>query len=137
MPPLSVDELRTKHVILNLLSNAVKFARRGGVIAVAARIAGDGSMILVVRDDGIGMTADEIAIALEPFRQVESATNRRHTGTGLGLPLAKSLVERHGGTLKIDSEPGHGTSVTVTFPASRVVTRSPGPQPRQAAVSTR
>jgi signal transduction histidine kinase len=134
LPPLHADELRIKQVILNLLANAVKFARRGGVVAVAARLAGEGSMVLVVRDDGIGMSAHEIAIALQPFRQVESATNRRHTGTGLGLPLAKSLVELHGGTLKIDSEPGHGTSVTVTFPASRLVVAPPRREPQKAAV---
>jgi signal transduction histidine kinase len=125
LPPLRADELRVKQVVLNLLSNAVKFSPRGSRITIGARLAADGGMVLVVRDKGIGMSADEIAIALQPFRQVEGPASRRHAGTGLGLPLAKSLVERHDGTLKIDSERGLGTSVTVSFPRARVAPASP------------
>ena len=133
LPALRADELRFKQVILNLLTNAVNFSQRGGTVAVTARLAGDGGMALVVRDDGIGMTEDEIVIALQPFRQIESATTRRHAGTGLGLPLAKSLVERHGGTLWIDSRRGRGTTVTVSLPAERVVTRPAAADLAQAA----
>jgi signal transduction histidine kinase len=121
LPRLRADELRLKQVMLNLLSNAVKFSRRGGSVTVSACAALDGGITVVVRDTGVGMAADEIGIALQPFRQVDSTLSRRYAGTGLGLPLAKSLVERHGGTLHIESERGAGTSVIVALPASRAV----------------
>ena len=135
LPALRADELRFKQVLLNLLTNAVKFSRRGGAVAVAARLADDGGMELVVRDGGIGMTEEEIAIALQPFRQIESVTTRRHAGTGLGLPLAKSLVERHGGRLRVDSRHGQGTSVTASFPRERVVARPAAQAARRAAAA--
>jgi signal transduction histidine kinase len=121
VPPILADELRMKQIVLNLLSNAVKFSRQGGTIAVTASTAPDGGLRLVVRDDGIGMNDDEIAIALQPFRQVESSLSRRTAGTGLGLPLAKTLIERHGGTLSVDSVRGVGTGITLTLPASRMM----------------
>ena len=67
------------------------------------------------------MTADEIEVAMEPFGQVDARLAREHEGTGLGLPLARRLAELHGGTLEIISEKGAGTTVTVTFPAERVI----------------
>ena len=134
LPPIQADELRLKQVVVNLVSNAVKFSRVGGRVDIAARLAADGCVMLVVRDRGIGMEADEIPIALEPFRQVESSLSRRHAGTGLGLPLAKSLIEQHGGTLRIESVRDVGTSVTVTLPAS-CLAPAPTPRPPQAAAS--
>jgi signal transduction histidine kinase len=133
LPALRADELRFKQVILNLLTNAVKFSRRGGTVTITAARSADGGLALCVRDSGIGMTEDDIAIALQPFRQVESATTRRQSGTGLGLPLAKSLVERHGGSFRIESERGKGTSVTVSFPPGRVVERPVAPVLLQSA----
>jgi signal transduction histidine kinase len=108
-----------KQVILNLLSNAVKFTPRGGRVVASARALPTGETVVSVADTGIGMQPHEVPIALEAFRQIESALNRRHEGTGLGLPLAKNLVELHGGTLAIDTAPGEGTTVTVTLPAER------------------
>lgn len=121
LPPLWADRLRLKQVVVKLLSNAVKFTPRGGRVTVAAMPAPDGGLVLTVRDTGIGMEPDAIPRALEPFRQIEQDLSRRYDGSGLGLPLAKQLVELHGGELAIMSEPGKGTTVSVSLPASRVI----------------
>jgi two-component system, cell cycle sensor histidine kinase PleC len=124
LPMLRADELRLKQVVLNLLSNAVKFTPVGGRITLRAATTPESGIVLAVADTGIGMKAEEIPIALEPFRQIDSALNRRYEGTGLGLPLARTLVELHGGTLAISSAPGQGTTVTVTLPAERVIRKA-------------
>ncbi|HEV2548088.1 MAG TPA: ATP-binding protein [Stellaceae bacterium] len=121
VPRLRADELRLKQVVVNLLSNAVKFSRPGGEVNLSARLGPGGELAIAVRDSGIGMNAADIRIALQPFRQVENALSRTHEGTGLGLPLAKALIEKHGGTLRIASERDVGTTVTVTLPASRLL----------------
>jgi signal transduction histidine kinase len=120
LPRLFADPLRVKQILLNLLSNAVKFSPRGGVVRMAAAVAGDGGLAITIADEGCGMSPSELMRAFEPFRQVGSEIARRTEGTGLGLPLAKRLVELHGGVLEIDSTPGRGTTATVRFPASRV-----------------
>jgi two-component system, cell cycle sensor histidine kinase PleC len=125
VPTLRGDELRLKQVLINLLSNAVKFTPAGGRIALSARSTSDGGIAIDVSDSGIGMKPEEIPIALEPFRQIESALNRRYEGTGLGLPLARTLMELHGGSLAINSTSGRGTTVTVYLPADRVIGRTP------------
>jgi signal transduction histidine kinase len=119
LPVLVADESRLRQIVLNLLSNAVKFTNPGGRATLATRTAADGSVVISVTDTGIGMTADEIAVALEPFRQVASSLSRAKEGTGLGLPLSKSLAALHGGRLEIASEPGRGTTASVIFPARR------------------
>ncbi|MBI1776928.1 MAG: PAS domain-containing protein [Proteobacteria bacterium] len=124
LPQLRGDTMRLKQVLINLLSNAIKYTEEGGTVHVGLEQRDDGGVSLTVVDTGIGMTDSEIAIALEPFRQVENEFNRRHSGTGLGLPLVKSLVELHGGRLEIDSAPGKGTRVAAIFPADRVITRT-------------
>jgi PAS domain S-box-containing protein len=121
LPPVVVDSTRLQQILLNLLSNAIKFTGKGGSVVVGVRQLEDGSVAFEVRDTGLGMTEDEIAIAFEPFGQVDAGHERRHEGTGLGLPLARRLAELHGGTLQLQSERGHGTVVTVTLPAWRVV----------------
>jgi signal transduction histidine kinase len=120
VPKLQAGELRLKQVFLNLLSNAVKFSRPGGRVNVTADITEGGALAIGVADQGIGMKAQDIPVALEPFRQIDNALSRPYEGTGLGLPLAKMLVEKHGGTLTVDSTLGVGTTVTVTLPASRL-----------------
>ena len=123
LPHLWADQRLVKQILLNLLSNAIKFTARGGQVTVAARIADSGELALVVADTGIGMSAADIEIALTPFGQVDSALTRRHQGSGLGVPLVKSLIERHGGRLAIASQPGAGTAATVFFPVPRVLGR--------------
>jgi two-component system cell cycle sensor histidine kinase PleC len=120
LPPLMAGELRLKQVLLNLLSNAVKFSRPGGAVALSAELRPSGDLAIAVADQGIGMKPQDIPIALEPFRQIDNALSRSYEGTGLGLPLAKMLVEKHGGSLALESALGIGTTVTVVLPASRL-----------------
>jgi len=120
---LCADERRLRQVLLNLLSNAIKFTRSGSTIVVRTQYEAGGGFAFQILDNGPGMTEEEIIIALEPFGQVDAGLERRHEGTGLGLPLARSLIELHGGALQIESERGRGTTVTVTLPAERVGTR--------------
>ena len=133
LPRLRADELRLKQVVLNLVSNAVKFSRRGGEVSVSARVGSGGELVIAVCDSGIGMNAADINVALQPFRQVENALSRTHEGTGLGLPLAKALIEKHGGALHIVSERDVGTTVTVTLPAWRLLPAETVTAPARAA----
>jgi two-component system, cell cycle sensor histidine kinase PleC len=120
LPPMLVDRLRVKQMLLNLLSNAVKFTPDGGAIWVEACHDAN-HVIICVRDTGIGIAPDMIPVALEPFRQIESALSRKFEGTGLGLSLVKSLIESHGGQVTIESILEKGTSVSLLFSASRCV----------------
>jgi PAS domain S-box-containing protein len=120
LPILLGDELRIKQVLLNLLSNAVKFTPAGGTVTVRAWRQSDGPMVLTVADTGIGISPEDRDKAMAPFSQVDSGLERRYEGLGLGLPLARNLVELHDGTLELDSVPGQGTVVTLRFPARRV-----------------
>lgn len=124
LPALWVDERAVKQVVLNLLTNAVKFTPKGGTISVAANINATGGMDIRIIDTGIGMSETDIPVALTPFRQVDGSLSRQQDGTGLGLPLVKSLVELHQGTLAIESKVDEGTAITVTFPSSRIFNAS-------------
>ncbi|WP_245593594.1 ATP-binding protein [Azospirillum halopraeferens] len=124
LPPLWADERKLRQMVLNLLSNAVKFTPVGGTVTLTGGLAADGALRVAVADTGVGMTPAELAQAMEPWGQVHSALNRRHVGTGLGLPLTRRLVELHGGALETDSEPGRGTVMTLVFPAERVQARA-------------
>lgn len=117
---LRVDRRRVLQVLVNLLSNAVKFTPPGGSVRVATLWGADGGLNVVIEDTGIGMSDQDIAKSLEPFGQADSRMARRYEGAGLGLPLARSFVEMHGGKLSIESAPGQGTRVTVAFPAERL-----------------
>ena len=125
VPKLKADELRIKQIILNLLSNAVKFSTMGTEVRLAVRLMESGELAIIVSDQGCGMTAAEIAVALQPFGQVNSSVTKSKEGTGLGLPLARRMTEIHGGRLDIHSVPGEGTVVTVLLPASRVLPQPP------------
>jgi two-component system cell cycle sensor histidine kinase PleC len=113
--PLWADRRLAKQVLVNILGNAIKFTPPGGSVQVAARIA-DGMTVISIVDTGSGMTAEEIATAMEPFGRVDSTARRAREGTGLGLPLVKAFLELHGGRLTIESEKGRGTSVQLFFP---------------------
>ena len=119
LPLVVADATRLKQILLNLLSNAIKFTDPGGSITVKMHPVADGSIVLEVEDTGVGMTPEEVSIALEPFGQVDARLAREHEGTGLGLPLASRMVELHGGELRVRSEKGRGTTITVTLPAFR------------------
>jgi PAS domain S-box-containing protein len=121
VPRLFADWTRLTEILLNLLTNAIKFTELGGSVTVSVECAVAGGVRFRVQDTGTGMTASEIEIALELFGQVDAGLARRHEGTGLGLPLARKLAELHGGSLTIESEKGHGTTVTVILPATRMV----------------
>ncbi len=120
LPPLLADQRSVRHILLNLLSNAIKFTPGGGRITVSAGRSHERGLELVVADTGIGMSAEHVAIALTPFGQVANEYTRRHDGTGLGLPLVKSLAELHGAVMKIESALGRGTTVRIGFPTERV-----------------
>jgi signal transduction histidine kinase/HAMP domain-containing protein len=119
LPPepiqVHADPAKLRQVVLNLLSNAAKFTDPGGTITVSAA-ATKRAAVIRVTDNGIGMSPEQIPIALAAFGQVDSRLARKYEGTGLGLPLSKAIVELHGGTITIDSTPGKGTCVTVTLP---------------------
>ncbi len=121
LPRLLLDQRLIKQSLINLLSNAIKFSPEGGSVAVRAARGPEGSVLLSVADSGIGIAEDDIPSVLKPFSQVESAFSRSHEGTGLGLPLAKSFIEAHGGRLEIDSTVGRGTRVTLHIPAQRAI----------------
>jgi signal transduction histidine kinase len=120
LPLLRADDRAVKQMLINLLSNAVKFTEAGGEITVAARHE-HGAILLSVADTGIGMAPEDIPRALIAFGQVDGSLSRQHQGTGLGLPLVKSLVELHQGACDVDSAPGVGTTVTLSFPKERTV----------------
>ncbi len=120
-PYLYCDERGLKQVLLNLMTNAVKFTPEGGSLTVETWSNENDGYVLRFRDTGIGIAPDDIPMVLTPFGQVESAHSRLQQGTGLGLPLTKSIVELHGGTFELQSEVGVGTTVTVSFPARRAV----------------
>ena len=119
MPPLHIDRLRTKQILLNLLSNAIKFTPENGSISVQADRDAQGRVVILVRDTGIGIAPEMIAMAFEPFRQSDSTLARKSEGTGLGLSLVKKLIELHGGEVALESTLKVGTTVLVAFPASR------------------
>jgi len=122
LPPVRADAVAMRQILINLLSNAVKFTPEGGEVTVGVERPDDGSLAIVITDTGIGMSEDEIAIALEPFRQVENALTKKFEGTGLGLPIARRLVELHGGRLEIASAKNLGTTIRVYLPPDSVIT---------------
>ena len=123
-PILQADEIRLRQVLLNLLSNSFKFTPEGGRICVKVDINDDGEPEFSVSDTGIGIAPEDIQHVLAPFGRVEQPTIDNARGTGLGLPLSKSLVEMHGGTFRLSSTFGSGTEVMFTLPAHRAIYRS-------------
>jgi signal transduction histidine kinase len=118
---LKADERKLKQALLNLVGNAVKFTPAGGSIVLKAQLLADGTISIAVSDSGIGMKSSDIPKAMTPFMQVDSGLDRRHEGFGLGLPLAKALIELHQGRLEINSVPDEGTVITILLPPDRHV----------------
>jgi signal transduction histidine kinase len=121
LPALHADPSAIRQIFINLVSNALKFTPDGGLIVVSAKLDGNGRLTISVSDNGIGIPKEHIDGVFQPFSQVDSSLARKYEGTGLGLPLTKSLVQLHGGTIRIESVPRHGTTVYVTFEKDMVV----------------
>ncbi len=117
------DPMHVRQVIINLISNAIKFTHEGRIDVCVAPVVSTETECRVrfeIADTGIGIAAADIPKAMERFGQVDSGLQRKFEGTGLGLPLTKSLVDAHGGGLEVESEVGAGTKVTVRFPPERI-----------------
>ncbi|MGB0629480.1 MAG: PAS domain-containing sensor histidine kinase [Alphaproteobacteria bacterium] len=121
---IEIDERKVTQILLNLISNAIKYTPEKGIVSLTSNPA-DKGVEISVSDTGIGMSAAGIKLALAPFGQVDSVLNRDQTGTGLGLPLWKSLAELHSGSLRIESSPGSGTNVLVYLPLKQSGTAEP------------
>ena len=121
LPLVTTDERVLQQILINLVTNAIKFTADRGRITVAARIDANGGMAVSVSDTGIGMRPEDIAIALKPFGQVTNNLTAPAEGTGLGLPLCQRFAEALGGSLKLDSVFGQGTTVTLKLPAASIV----------------
>jgi signal transduction histidine kinase len=119
VPKIISDSAKLTQILVNLLTNAIKFTKPGGRVHLKVARSIHGGMTFRVEDAGIGMSAEQIPIALQPFGQIDTGLARSYSGVGLGLPLTKRLVELHGGTITIESEPGRGTVVTVMLPEER------------------
>ena len=122
LPEIEADPRALKQVMLNLMSNAVKFTPEGGKVAVRSFDAADG-VVLQVADSGIGISEEDLPRVGRPFEQIENQHSKKHQGSGLGLALSKSLIEMQGGTLRIDSVLGKGTTVSFSLPATAVIRR--------------
>lgn len=121
LPDVVADLRSVRQIALNLLSNAVRYTPAGGQVIVSTAYAPDGSVVMRVRDTGVGMSAAELDEALKPFKQINALRRRRGDGTGLGLPLTRAMVEANRAQFSIRSTPGEGTLVEVTFPPTRVL----------------
>jgi two-component system, cell cycle sensor histidine kinase PleC len=120
LPPMMADPAKLTQILVNLLSNAVKFTPPGGKVRLKVERRVHRDITFRVEDTGIGMSAEQIPIAMAPFGQISNSMTRQHDGVGLGLPLTKRLIELHGGTIEIDSELGKGTIASVYLPEERL-----------------
>jgi len=111
------DAAKLRQVFANLIGNAIKFTGAGGQVSVECGLESDGSINISISDTGVGMDHGELEVALAPFGQVDGTRTRSREGTGLGLPIAKALIELHGGTLAISSEKLVGTHVVIKLPS--------------------
>ena len=119
--PVRGDAAKLKQAFDSLLANAIKFTLPGGSIALTANLAPKGGISVSIRDTGIGMSEEEVSVALTPFGQVDASRSRWREGAGLGLPIAKALIGLHGGNLNIASAKGIGTEVVVRLPNASAV----------------
>ena len=123
-PQLFADPLRTKQILINILGNAVKFTPNRGKVQCTVGPTDNEFVKITVSDSGAGMTPAEVEVSMRPFGQVESGFNKRHEGTGLGLPISIALAKLHGGSFTIDSRKGEGTCITLLLPA---ISQAPSP----------
>jgi cell cycle sensor histidine kinase DivJ len=123
LPQVTADERACRQILINLLSNAIKFSHDGGEVTVSMKRQG-ANLNISVGDHGIGMSAESVLRLGEPFFQAQDGLSRRYEGTGLGLSIVKGLVELHDGTLKAQSSPGEGTTITVLLPLNGPATKT-------------
>jgi signal transduction histidine kinase len=116
LPALITDRTRVKQNVLNLLSNAVKFTREGGVRITARPLENGNGVELAVADTGIGIAPEALAGIFDDFRQVDQSSTREFGGTGLGLSIVRKLLGLLGGSIRVASEPGVGSTFVVTLP---------------------
>jgi signal transduction histidine kinase len=119
--PMDSDRRRVDQVLLNLLNNAIKFTEHGSISLLAdvvELLAGQArpAVRIQIVDTGIGMRREDMTHLFQPFRQIDSGLQREHEGTGLGLAICRRLTGLLGGTIQVDSEPGKGSTFTVTLP---------------------
>ena len=122
LPVLFADARAIKQMLVNLVSNGIKFTPNGGRVTISV-VVDDRGLDIAVRDTGVGIAEPDMAKVLEPFGQIAANQERSQQGTGLGVPLVRSLIGLHGGTLRIDSLVGRGTTVTLHFTTDRLRTR--------------
>ena len=132
LPRIRGDRRRILQVLLNLLTNAIKFTPENGKVILRARATNDG-LEVDIADTGIGIAAEDIPRVMQDWGQARSDLTRDGEGTGLGLPLSRRLMELHGGTLRLASAVGAGTTVTFWFPSSRLVAAAATPNPAAAS----
>ncbi len=125
LPRLRGDRRRVRQILTNLVSNAVRFTSKGGRVTVSAWIEPAGRLVFSIADTGTGIEPAEIPSIFDPFAGLGRLQDVGGGGTGLGLPLCKGLMELHGGTIELVSQPGKGTTVTASFPAERTIEAKP------------
>jgi signal transduction histidine kinase len=129
---LTAVERMVRQILINILSNALKFTPSSGLVDLRLELRANGDMAITVSDTGVGMSAEDVKVALTPFGQVHNAMSASQPGTGLGLPLAKAMMDLHEGKLAIRSQPDNGTTVVMIFPATRT---SVSEQPAAIAIA--
>jgi two-component system cell cycle sensor histidine kinase PleC len=113
---ISGDKNKVQQMLVNLVGNAIKFTPEGGKVTVSLAENHSQELVVAVRDTGVGIKRENLDKVLLPFEQIDNSESGKHKGTGLGLPLTKSLIEMHDGRLKIDSVFGQGTTISLVFP---------------------
>jgi signal transduction histidine kinase len=117
---ICVDQTKFKQIILNLLSNGVKFTEARGRIMIGSGVNCQGDLVISIKDTGIGIPSEHLERVLNPFEQVADHLTKENEGTGLGLPIARALIELHGGSLTLSSDLGVGTTVALRLPHERI-----------------
>jgi signal transduction histidine kinase len=118
LPSVAIDRQRINQVLQNLLSNALKFTEPGGFIEIGAAVQADSTVVVRVKDNGIGIAEDEIDLIFDIYRQAQQGENSHRGGTGLGLTICKKIIEAHGGNVWVESEPGKGSTFFFAIPAT-------------------
>lgn len=132
LPLVNGDMVKLKQIFTNLISNAIKFTPEGGRVEIRADGSPSGGARLSVQDNGVGMSEEELELALTPFGQVDGSRSRLREGTGLGLPIARALTELHGATFEITSEKDVGTRIQMDFPFAGIESKPHGDGSSQA-----